>query len=213
MSDAATGTEGTEGSPATASGEPSAAGGVPEGYVPRSELDQIESRRRSLQSENARLANELAAAKAATKPEPLAAPAAGTGLTAAEVSALVRAENARDRALADARAKVSQDFPLADPSVLSRDFETAEEFTSAVKQSHDSSKALREQIAAETRTTLLAEIKQRHGLDLAPPPQTTGGEGEGGGKSDPTVQDLARMPFSDFLQVDPEVAMKAARSA
>lgn len=205
-----------------ASGEPGsdpaasdpAGGGVPAGYVPQSQLDQIESQRRSLQGERDRIAAELSTLKAAAaKPQPTDPPASGQAFGAADVSALVRAELARDRAVSDARAKVSQDFTLADPSVLTRNYETAEELFTAAKQSHDSNKALREQIAGETRTALLAEIKQRHGLDLAPPPQTTGGEGEGGGKSDPTVQDLARMPFSDFLQVDPEVAMKAARSA
>ena len=180
--------------------------GVPEGYVPRSELETTEAKRRGLQSENDRLKAELAKATA-TPAAP--APQQATFDEAAFTEKLF-ARMAQREAIRDARAGLSQELPFARPEVLSADYQTPEELRAAVERSHTEVKSFRDQVAEESRASVIAELKEKHGIDV-PAPQAAPSDGEGG-PQEPSARDLAAMPFSDFLNVDQAVIDKAVAS-
>ena len=212
---AASGDAATQGSD-SGDGGASSGGGIPDGFVRREELDAVEGRRRSLQGDRDRLAARLAEIEASAQNGGgngngdggggSAAPAA-QGLSADEFIRLMDSRLAARDAMADARARVSQDFPLAHPSVLSGSYRTPEEFLVAASRSHDEAKAFQDKAAEEARQAVLADLEKAHPgitkslVSSAPTAPPASGEG---GPTPLTPERYRAMSFSERMALDPK---------
>ncbi len=101
---------------------------------------------------------------------------------------------------------LSQEFPNAEPSILSGSYATPEEARAAAEASHRSRTALVE----SARQAAIKEAAEKYGFEIeAPQTPPTGGEG---GSKQLTARDIAAMPMSERLALDPDVFAKALRS-
>ena len=215
MSDDATTTETPDTSGAGAT--------VPEGYVPRADLDAVEAKRRGLQSENDRLAAQL---KAAQTPKP-ASDTSGDDewkrsveekLQSFDPTALADQFTARfnqQQAVLTARSAAKTEFPNAAKSVLEAEYDSAEALRAAVEASHTTESNRIAEIKAQARQEFAAEMKAKHGVTLDPAPQTTADGGNDKSTDDvPRNQsDLARMSTAAVLALPDDVYQKAAAVA
>lgn len=182
-------------------------GGAPAGYVSQAALESAQATIRRLQSERDRANSELTKLQGeGSKPEPSSSSGAATIPSPDEYAAAVLARLAQREAVRDARAGLSQEFPNADKSILAADYHSPEEMRAAVEASHRSVSALVEQ----TRQATLKEAAETYGFTIeAPQTPPSGGEG---GKKELTARDIAAMPMSERLALDPDVFAKALRS-
>jgi hypothetical protein len=205
-------------------GTPGAGGGVPAGYVPQADLEAVEAKRRGFQAEVERLKAQLASATAAPTPTPPAATsgveaelaalkAQFEGLNPSSITAQVVAGLAQREALVAEKAKLRDEFKSARADVFDASYETPEEMRAAVEASH---KAEAENIAAveaRVRQEMAAQMKELHGVDLAPAPQVPATSDANGDTGPSTIRDLASMPFDKLTSMsDEDIAKALART-
>lgn len=195
------------GDPATGAPASGGDGGAPAGFVSQAALDSAQATIRQLQSERDRATSELTKAREAGKPAPAAdSSGAPTIPSPDEYAAAVMARLAQRESVRETLSGLSQEYPNADPSILSGSYGSPEEARAAAEASHRSRTALVE--AAEART--LKKASETYGFTIqAPQTPPDGGEG---GKKELTAKDIAAMPMADRLALDPDVFAKALRS-
>lgn len=197
---------GGEGAGSAGDGSGGASGSQSSAGTPANdEVAQIEARRRALQSENDRLKNELAAARAAKEGDGQApAPA----LTEDRILALMRQE----REMARAESSFKEQYKLADPELFERTYPSVEAFEAAVKSSHERVSSLVNAGRSEQENALLARYREAYGELDATPPDSNGGTATG----DPTFAQLEAMSLSELDALEaanPGVIDRVKRSA
>lgn len=210
------------------SGTPGDGGGSPAGYVPQAVFDRAEAQRRSLQSQLDQLRATPPAPAAPAAPEPTST---GTSTVESELAAIkatlagfqgfdpaavgkqVQAEIARAQAIADARTKLASEFSNARPEVLGADYATPEEMKAAVEASHTAETASIKAVEERVREELRAQMKELHGVDLAPAPQAPATSDASGDTGPATIRDLASMDFDKLTSMsDEDIAKALART-
>ena len=96
--------------------------------------------------------------------------------------------------------KLRTEFPHANPELYDRGFATPEELRVAVEASHQSKEKEIAEIRESAEAEIRAELKKKHGIDLAPssPPPSEGD------KSKLTADDVAAMSLSDKMKLTDE---------
>lgn len=165
----------SQGDPPAGSGEPGTpANGavpvvIPEGYVPRSELEKSETRARALQSEKDRLTAQLAVP--AATPPPAATVDPGLGFDPDEFRrSLVRESYGAANLAATAQALRSE-FPKADTALFDKAYEFAspEALRLAVQDSHDRvANAVKSEVEAALEKQR-AELASQYGIPAGAP--------------------------------------------
>lgn len=182
-------------------------GGVPAGYVPQASLEQAEARRRSLQSEldKERVKNTGLTDRLARVEEMMA------GFNPDAIADQFTARFNQQQALAAERTTLRQEFTLARPDVIDAQYATPEEMRAAIEASHKAEADYRASIRESVQGEFLAQLKEQHGIDLAPAPQTPA-DPESGGTGEVTAKDIASMGLDDLLALDDAAYAKALRS-
>lgn len=123
----------------------------------------------------------------------------------------------RTAEIAAVASTLETDFPYADPALFGRadEFDSAEAFRAAIENSH---KSVEQRIQPAVQSEL-EKLKERYAArfgplteDISPP------GGEGGPRIDgmPTIEELNRMPFSEyraFADANPEYVNNLMRTA
>lgn len=198
-------------------GDDGGAGGTAAADKLAAERDAAEQRARSFQADRDKarreadeLKAELAKAKGASGDET----PAPSGLSEEQVRQVMRRESARTRELAAAVETARSEFPNADPSVYSDtdSYETAEEFLTAAKASHD-------RLAghlADREKEIEEEVRKRYAEKFGELPAPPEDPGKGQGAGDPTVEQLSSMSQAQLDQLEkdkPGVIDRVLRSA
>lgn len=203
-------------------------GGVPAGFVSQADHDALEAKRRDLQSklDQETAKNKQLVAQHSTQP---------TGTTGDQVdksddriaqleaklasfdpNALADQFTARfnqQQALAAARTALKEQFKMARPEVFSASYETPEEMQAAVEASHKAEAENVAAVEARVRQELAAQMKELHGVDLAPAPQAPATSDANGDTGPSTIRDLASMPFDKLTSMsDEDIAKALART-
>lgn len=205
-----------------------AGGGNPAGFVPQDQFERAEAQRRDLQSQLDRM-KAAEAARQTTPPEPPAPSSTSTGDSSveSELAAIkarlgsldpnafadaAMARFAQATALREAEAALKTEFPNARSEAF-QGHSTPEEMRAAAAASHQTETQALDALRDKMRAELAAQIKETHGIDLAPPPQAPA-TSDGGGDTGPTTQrDLAGMSLSDLSKMsDEDVAKALART-
>lgn len=215
----------SEENPTTETSPAGGDGAMPDGFVPKADFDATEAKRRDLQSQL-----DKAKAQLAARPEP-ATPAAvaGDADLAAEVATLkaklasfdpnaiadqFTARFNQQQALAAAKLSAKEKYANARPEVVNATYESPEELVAAVEASHKAETSHREQIAAQERERISAELKEKHGISLEPSPQIEAPDTDGAAAGVPQNQrDLAALSTSEYLALPDEVREKALKVA
>lgn len=196
-------------------------GGSPVGFVPQAVFDRAEAQRRDLQSQLDRLRAAPPAPAAPAAPE--ASTSTGTSAVESELAARLAkldslnpdafadaamARFAQATALREAEATLKTEFPHARGEAF-QGHSTPEEMRAAVMASHQSETEARAAVRDQVRAELAAQIKEQHGIDLAPAPQAPATSDGNGDTGPATVRDLAGMSFADLNKLD-DAALTAA---
>lgn len=101
--------------------------------------------------------------------------------TLEEVQRAARSASLAATQLIAAQAPLKEEFPDADASIYGRleEFDSVESLRAAVETSHLTVKKVRDEIRDEERKKVLAEVQEKHGLDLSladPPTGDTSGD-------------------------------------
>ena len=173
--------------------QPPAASGVPAGYVPQSELDKATQRARAEQSR---------ADQAASRYDSLASELSEIKqvMSSFDPNSIVRQVQAgihQAQALASEATKLRSEFPHARTEIYDGTFASPEELRAAIQASHSSEEARIQQIRDAARAEVLGEVKEKHGIELAPatPPVNDGGEKK------LTAADVAAMSLSEKMRL------------
>ena len=200
-------------------------GATPEGFVPKADFEATEAKRRDLQSKL-----DKANAALAAKPEPTTQAAVVADqadkdriaalearLASFDPNAIADQFTARfnqQQALAAAKLSAKEKYGNARPEVLNATYESPEELIVAVEASHKAEMSHREQIAAQERERISAELKQKHGIVLESSPQIEAPDGDTSADGVPQNQrDLANLSTSEYLALSDEVREKALKVA
>ena len=175
------------------------ASGVPAGYVPQADLDQLESRRRSLQSEldkeRARIADLESRAKQSAPPAPQTVDIEAIGAT-------VEARIARYHAMEDAKREAREKFPHAPAEVFKQSHSTPEELFAAAGDAHKRVEAERATMRADLEKELTASFAAKYGIEITPQTTETPAGDDNGGL---TLERLASMSQHEYEAVPAEI--------
>jgi len=197
-----------EGASGSGSGEPGTQ--VPAGYVPQSELDRVESQRRSTQAELDR----LRAAQARSKPD--AAPVdTPKGFDPDAFRSQLLGQVYGATALMQSVPELRQKFPNADPSLFSADvlseFGSVEALAAAVEADHNRVAGLIDSQKATIEAEVKARFVEAYGQEPPTGPATT--PVSTGAKSVAELSKMSIAELDEYEKSNPGKAEALAKAA
>lgn len=188
---------------------------IPEGYVPRADLDRVESQRRQMQGELDRL-------KAAQTPAtPTPAPTTDSGFDPDGFRRQLLTDVYSATALRESVATLRTEFPNADPSFYDADmlmeFDSPEALRAVVEADHKRVQSIVEAaVAAALAAAGVQQGGQGQGQAQGGSPLGPGNPGGAVVTGDPTIQQLMAMSFAEqdaYEKANPGVIERVLRAA
>lgn len=206
----------SEANPATGSAEGAPAGAQAATDTFAAEREQYEGRVRSFQSEADRAKARVAELEAQIAASAGAGntPSAESGFDPDVIVSQLESRMTHRTEMREAAASLEQEFEYADPDILARanEFESAEALRSAIEEGHNAVVAFRDSIREETRAEVLAEVREKYGIQIEAPPPADATAPAG----DPTIEQIASWSFAEeraFDAANPGVIDRVLRSA